>query len=651
MSTDTANPAGSTPERSDRFPAGIPYIVGNEGAERFSYYGMRAILYVYLGTLFAHTLTAEQVASGEAKAQATAVAHLFMAGVYAFPMIGAILADRWKGKYPVILMVSLIYCAGHAVLALAGRFDAWQDYDSALYLMYAGLCLIAVGSGGIKPCVSANVGDQFTAKNSHLVTTVFQIFYFIINFGSFFSTMLTPMLYKTLGPEVAFGVPGIFMGIATVVFYLGRDKFVHVPPNPGGGLGRHDFLASVLLFAPVIALILSVFVVGAHFEPSELGDRGKAEYCFDFVVNYASYLIANSWHYFAIAFGLVGVGLALFAARQKKARDNGFLAVTLYAWQHRAQRKEGQGFFDVAADEFGPEAAEGPPAVLRIALVFSMVSVFWALFDQHASTWIEQAASMDLSVTLPYYSAHFFLQSDFYFMQLLPGYGLVALALFGGFWLFSWISNNPVSSKVTKGYFAVVGVAGLLAIVGDATRGEDITITLQASQIQGLNPLLVMMIIPGLNALVYGPLDKAGRPLRPLQKMTIGMFMAAAAFLIAALLQERVEAGVAAGEPVHVLWQIMQYIVMTTSEVLVSVTGLEFAYTQAPRAMKSTIMGFWLLGVTFGNVLVAFLAPVQTVLALSQFFWLFTAVMTVAAMIFAVMAYFYKGKSYLQSEA
>jgi POT family proton-dependent oligopeptide transporter len=90
---------------------------------------------------------------------------------------------------------------------------------------------------------------------------------------------------------------------------------------------------------------------------------------------------------------------------------------------------------------------------------------------------------------------------------------------------------------------------------------------------------------------------------------------------------------------------------MTTAEVLVSVTGLEFAYTQAPRRMKSTIMGFWLLGVTFGNVLVAFMAPMQTILSLSQFFWVFTALMAVASVVFAIMAYFYKGRSYMQDAA
>ena len=651
MSTTAGDrPRGASPETTPRCPAGIPFIVGNEGAERFSYYGMRAILYVYLGTLFAHVMTEQAVAGGQAKAQATAVAHLFMAGVYAFPMIGAILADRLAGKYPVILWVSLIYCAGHAVLAVAGRFDSWQNYETALYLMYGGLVLIAIGSGGIKPCVSANVGDQFTEANRDLVSSVFQIFYFIINFGSFFSTMLTPMLYRNYGPEVAFGVPGVFMGIATVVFWFGRNRFVHVPPKPGGSLGMMDFAASTLLFAPVIAVIVAVFVVGHNFEAPTPGEGvGKVEYCLDFVVAYGAYLARNSWYYFLAAAGLVALGLFLFTQRQRRARDTGFLAVSLYAWQHRHERKPGEGFFSVARDEFGAEAAEGPPAVLRIMLVFSMVSVFWALFDQHASTWIEQARQMNRSVTMPYAIARALVESRFGTVFFLPGYVVVGLAFFGGVWLFAWIANRPVPRRVTQGVLGLAGAGIALAVVLDLIHGEKALITFQPSQIQGLNPLLVMIIIPALNSLVYKPRERRGRPIRPLQKMTAGMFMAAVAFLIAALVQQAIEATpVDAGAQVHILWQIFQYIVMTTAEVLVSVTGLEFAYTQAPRAMKSTIMGFWLLGVTGGNVLVAFLAPIQTVLHLSQFFWLFTALMVAASLVFALMAYFYKGKTYLQ---
>lgn len=649
-----ATAAPTADNKSDRFPAGIPFIVGNEGAERFSFYGMKAILYVYLTALYLRFVTeagvgAEQLAA--AKAHGTEVVHLFVAGVYMFPLIGAVLADRLLGKYRVIFWVSMIYCAGHAVLAVAGRMGALGQFGAAEWAAYMGLGLIALGSGGIKPCVSANVGDQFTAANGHLVTKVFQIFYFIINYGSFFSTLLTPVLYKNFGPEVAFGVPGILMGIATIVFWMGRNRFTRVPPKPGGKVGLLDTFATIFLFSPFFALIYGYFVKFASFSTTVGTQTVTGEMIFDRFIGLFGIgtqvsfelgpVLAALFAYYvpmlAVVAAAFALGLILFNIRQRIAPDDGFLAVLLYAFRSQKQRKPGQGFFGPAAEKFGEEAAEGPPAVLRIMLVFSMVSVFWALFDQHASTWVEQAKQMGLGVTMPYY---------------LGWYGLVAtiaLSFAAGLWLMLWVSNTVVPSKVIRGVLGAFGLGLVIAAIADAINGEWMSFDLLPSQLSALNPLMVMAIIPLLNVAVYAPLRKRGIEVKPLQKMTVGMFLAAFAFVIAGVLQAAVEA--AGVGKVHALWQFFPYLIMTTAEVLVSITGLEFAYTQAPRRMKSTIMGFWLLCVTFGNLLVAFLAPLQKVLQLSAFFWAFAGLMLVGALVFSFLAYTYKGKSYLQPEA
>jgi len=136
---------------------------------------------------------------------------------------------------------------------------------------------------------------------------------------------------------------------------------------------------------------------------------------------------------------------------------------------------------------------------------------------------------------------------------------------------------------------------------------------------------MVMMIIPALNFGLWRPLEKRGIVVKPLQKMTAGMFAAAAAFAIAGLLQVQIQGS---ADKLPVLWQVGQYLVITTAEVLVSITGLEFAYTQAPRRMKSTIMGFWLFFVTLGNLMVAFLSPLQKAFPLSTFFFVFAGLMT-----------------------
>src|SRR5437660_12770526 len=112
-----------------------------------------------------------------------------------------------------------------------------------------------MGAGGIKPCVSTNVGDEFGESNKHLLTRVFNWFYFSINAGSALSTLLIPWLlepYKAASdgfidklppsinsflesprlpsPDIAFGLPGAFMPSRTLIYCMARTKFGHIPP-------------------------------------------------------------------------------------------------------------------------------------------------------------------------------------------------------------------------------------------------------------------------------------------------------------------------------------------------------------------------------------------------------------------------------------
>src|SRR5258708_19125952 len=126
---------------------------------------MRNILTVFL---IDWLLKNEVPAQGAREASAKAVFHLFVFGVYFTPLLGGFLEDRFLGKDRTILYISLLYCAGHACLAL------FPDNRTGFY---AGLALIALGSGGLKPSVSALVGDQFTAENKPLVNKLLAVFY------------------------------------------------------------------------------------------------------------------------------------------------------------------------------------------------------------------------------------------------------------------------------------------------------------------------------------------------------------------------------------------------------------------------------------------------------------------------------------------
>lgn len=235
----------TAPVKTERMPPGIPYIIGNEAAERFSFYGMRAILVVFM-TQYLRDANGELAVMTESKANEWY--HLFLSLNYFLPVFGALLADAIWGKYRTIFWLSLVYSAGSLTLA----------FDDTRVGLTIGLTLIAIGSGGIKPCVSANVGDQFGSSNQHMLSKAFSWFYFSINAGSMISIPLTPVLLKYAGPTWAFGVPGVLMAVATVIFWAGRYKFVHIPPA-GRSFVRDNFNREGLAIIGRIAVIY-VFV-------------------------------------------------------------------------------------------------------------------------------------------------------------------------------------------------------------------------------------------------------------------------------------------------------------------------------------------------------------------------------------------------------
>ena len=211
----------TTPPNITTMPPGVPYIIGNEAAERFSFYGMRSILIVFMTS---------QLVPVMGDAEARGWVSMFIGSIYALSVVGAILAEGFLGKYRTILYLSIVYCLGHVALAVMDT--EWGMSIGQRWVLAIGLALIAFGGGGIKPCVSANVGDQFGQANNHLLSKVFGWFYFSINAGSFVATLLIPWLLvdPRFGPSWAFGIPGVAMFIATIFFWAGRKKFVHIPP-------------------------------------------------------------------------------------------------------------------------------------------------------------------------------------------------------------------------------------------------------------------------------------------------------------------------------------------------------------------------------------------------------------------------------------
>ncbi len=203
-------------DRFKQFPKAAPYIVVTESAERFSFYGMKAILSTFLISQFFNPENNPALAA-TAEAHSNEVTHLFVALVYLLSIVGGVLADYVLGRYRTILYLSIVYCIGHAFLAI---------FDTNYQLFYAGLLLISLGAGGVKPNVSVMVGDQFENESDANIAKLYDIFYFGINVGAFFSMLITPMLkHSRYGAPLAFGVPGILMFVALVIFYMGKSKY------------------------------------------------------------------------------------------------------------------------------------------------------------------------------------------------------------------------------------------------------------------------------------------------------------------------------------------------------------------------------------------------------------------------------------------
>ncbi len=229
-------------------PSGIPYIIGNEVAERFSYYGMKGILVIFMTK---YLLDSNGQSAPMSESDASQWVYWFGAANYILPLFGSFLADIFIGKYRTIIWLSIVYCLGHLALAL-------NETQTGLAI---GLGLIALGSGGIKPCVSAHVGDQFDESNKSLLDKIYFYFYFAINLGAVVSGLLIPVLLSKFGPHVAFGLPGFLMLIATIVFYLGRKDYIAI--KPGGSDYFKELFSSEGLRA--VGYLVPIFACTAVF--------------------------------------------------------------------------------------------------------------------------------------------------------------------------------------------------------------------------------------------------------------------------------------------------------------------------------------------------------------------------------------------------
>ncbi|KAF1382850.1 hypothetical protein PFLUV_G00148090 [Perca fluviatilis] len=588
------------------YPASICFIVVNEFCERFSYYGMKAVLTLYFLTYLHWD-----------KDLSTAVYHAFSSLCYFTPILGALIADSWLGKFKTIIYLSIVYVIGHVVKSV-GAIPTVGNSSVHIALSMLGLILIAFGTGGIKPCVAAFGGDQFDEEHGSERQKFFSIFYMSINAGSLLSTVITPILrgdVQCFGGDcyaLAFGVPAVLMIVALVVFTAGSVLYKRNPPQ-----------GNILL-----------------------------EVC-----NCIGFAIKNRWR----------------------------------RWKYDPQRKH---WLDWAEENYSKRLIEEIKMVLRVLMLYIPLPMFWALFDQQGSRWTLQATRMNMA-----FGNTFVIKPDQ--MQMLnallillfvPIFDLIIYPLVG----LCRINITPLRKMATGMIFAALafGAATLVEVNVVKTVVDPAPARSCLLQVFNLAKANVSLKIPGSDLFPEPiqylqdpskyeslPLEASSKELKiqvtfngktsecnhsfeeqkayslilyprvscSLQSdqcsdFGLGLLDFGASYTV--ILMEESGKIVAhkmedvSANDVHIAWQIPQYVLITIGEVMFSITGLEFSYSQAPANMKSVLQAGWLLTVAFGNVIVLIVAEGAGLEQWKEFL-LFAVLLLAVCIIFSIMAYFY----------
>uniref|UniRef100_A0A8C2GK06 Solute carrier family 15 member 1a n=1 Tax=Cyprinus carpio TaxID=7962 RepID=A0A8C2GK06_CYPCA len=590
------------------YPISIFFIVVNEFCERFSYYGMRAVLVLY----FRYFLLWDDDL-------ATSIYHAFVALCYLTPILGAIIADSWLGKFKTIIYLSIVYAIGQVTMAIstihditdANRDGTPDNFTFHIALSMLGLILIALGTGGIKPCVAAFGGDQFQEHQSRQLNTFFSVFYLCINAGSLLSTLITPVLRaQECGIHtqqqcypLAFGVPAVLMVISLVVFIAGSGMYVKTDPEG-------NIMWSVCK-------------------------------CIGFAIK------------------------------------NRF--------RHRSSSyPKREHWMDWANEKYDKLLIAQIKMVLKVLFLYIPLPMFWTLFDQKGSRWTLQATTMSgdfvsilISTVNPILILTLVPIMDRLIFPLIQKCGLnfsplkrmTVGMLFAAMAFVSaalvqieidkTLPNFPSSSesqlKVVNTYSTTLNVTIspnehlLIESFGSSADyvtfdHQDITVSLNTNPVITKAFSLIKggrqtLIIPSDPTVMRDFVLRHGEQWCEFSRK-FG-FGASYTFLIPSTCESITEVEDMKPNSVHMALQIPQYFLITTGEVMFSVTGLQFSYSQAPKNMKSVLQAGWLCTNAVGNIIVLIVAELGKLPKQWAEYLLFASLLVAVSIIFSIMAYFY----------
>ncbi|KAB1283564.1 Solute carrier family 15 member 2 [Camelus dromedarius] len=609
------------------YPLSIAFIVVNEFCERFSYYGMKGRTIIYLSLVYV-------------------LGHVIKS-MGALPILGG----------PVV----------HTVLSMIG------------------LSLIALGTGGIKPCVAAFGGDQFEEKHAEERTRYFSVFYLSINAGSLISTFVTPMLrgdIQCFGKDcyaLAFGVPGLLMVIALVVFAVG-SKIYKKPPPEGN------------IVTQVVKCIW--FAISNRFK-NRSGDVPKREHWLDWAAEkYPKQLILDVKALTRVLFLYIPLPMFWALLDQQGSRwtlqatrmngNLGFFVLQPDQMQvlnpflvlifiplfdlviYRLVSKCGINFtslrkmavgmilaclaFAVAAaveikiNEMAPLQPDSQEMFLQVLNLADDEVKVTVLGDKNNSL---SAESIRPFQKMPHYSKlHLKTKSQNFHFQLkyqnLSVYTEHSVEEKKWYSLIIREDGKNISSMMVKDAENQT-TSGMTAVRFVNTLHEEVNISLSTDTFLSVDEDY------GVSA--YRTVRRGEYPaVRCRTKdenfsLNLGLldFGAAYLFVISNSTSQGPQAWKMEYIPANkmsIAWQLPQYALVTAGEVMFSVTGLEFSYSQAPSSMKSVLQAAWLLTVAVGNIIVLIVAQFSGLVQWAEFI-LFSCLLLVVCLIFSIMGYYY----------
>ncbi|XP_051876961.1 solute carrier family 15 member 2 [Pristis pectinata] len=674
---DSSPPEKKTPRLcGTNYPLSICFMVVNEFCERFSFYGMKAVLTLYF-TTFLHW----------DEDQSTAIYHAFNGVAYFTPVMGALIADSWLGKFKTITFLSIVYIIGHVVKSI-GAIPTVGNYTVHMVLSLFGLFLIAVGTGGIKPCVAAFGGDQFEEEQALERRRFFSFFYMSINAGSLLSTIITPILRADVtcfGGEcyaLAFGVPAALMVIALAVFLSGSGMYKKLPPQ-GNMLvevsrcirfsihnrWKHrsrsypkrehwldwavekypkKLIKEIKMVSRVLFLYLPLPMFWALFD--QMGSRWTLQATrmnADFsgfiiqpdqmqtinailIVIFIPIFDMGVYPLFAkcklkltplrrMTVGMVLAGLAFIAAAIVELQvqntldpepgvKESYVQFLNLANKNVSVNLQGQSGFPTTMEPF-----QDPDHYIKLQLDSKNQSFSFDLTYEGKTTACHQTVSETAA-----YSILLYTESTNLHCKLLedekskPEEGKATLRIVNA-------HSKDLNFTLENKKFETVSANYSSSAYKVVLRGHY----------QGMCEIGTMKYDVDLGLLDFGA------------AYTVVVDVVPNEDRLEIWKTEDIKANI-----IHLAWQIPPYVLMSAGEVMFSITGVEFSYSQAPLNMKAVLQSGWLLTVAFGNIIVVIVAK-SAFMEQWQEFVLFACLMIAVSIIFSIMAYFY---TYVDSE-